>query len=364
MKRKICCVMLALCMLFTGALPVMATGTNNPGFEEELLEKTFAILQFIEPEKEMYGMAGVDFSSLYLGARIPAYIVQATGIVEETDILYYPIMSGSKWVATAIVTPDSAGKTNVQISVEYAQAYNNKGAMGEVALVFDESAAYVMTQQDILMAAVSPDTMPGRASIQDFPEAANINRTRLVAEQAIGNVYSTRGSVNQFYLHIPLVKQAAGSDQCWAACITSICGYYGTKTTIDKVYEAAGVPKYQGATVRVADTTLKSFGFSTNWEKYGYTWEQMELALYGSDAPIYTTCKYYDNGNGTSNGHAVVIRGFYVYQNISQVGIISYMDPIKGVYAASTVETDGDFKYVPPGSSKEYDMVDFVEVIG
>ncbi|MBQ9534499.1 MAG: hypothetical protein IJU78_01455 [Clostridia bacterium] len=66
--------------------------------------------------------------------------------------------------------------------------------------------------------------------------------------------------------------------------------------------------------------------------------------------------------NNTSNGHAVVLRGYYVYQNISEVGIISYMDPATGNYVASSVATDGDFYYVPSGSSIQYTMNGFLAV--
>ena len=54
---------------------------------------------------------------------------------------------------------------------------------------------------------------------------------------------------NQKYLSVPLIKQKTGSKQCWAACVASIRGYYGTSTTIDQVYNFANVTKYNGAAV-------------------------------------------------------------------------------------------------------------------
>lgn len=365
MKRKLLSIMLSLCMILVCAFPAMAAdnGSISAGsmtFEEEIIERTNGVLQFMAPEKELYGMGNVDFSSLYLGAQIPTYVVESTGVVAETDILYYPIMSGSEWVATAVITTDSSGKVNVQISTDYAKAYEAEGAIGEVSLVFDDTAAYVITEQDTLIAAVAPNIIPGRENIQNLSGGTNINRTALVAKRAIGeaSTYSTQSFDNQYYLQVPCIQQAENSLQCWAACIASIRGYYGTTTTIDDVYTKAGVTKYLGADIYKAASTLESYGFALTWRWDGsFNWYQLRTAIYSNETPIYTGCTY-----STTSGHAVVIRGFYVYQNISQVGIISYMDPATGTYVASSVATDGDFYYVPSGSSAQYTMSSFLEV--
>lgn len=365
MKRKLISTVLSLCMILVCAVPALAadSGSISVGsmtIEEEIIERTNSVLQFMAPEKELYGMGNVDFSSLYLGEPIPAYVVESTGVVAKTDILYYPIMSGTEWVATSVVTTDSTGKINVQISTNYAKTYESEGATGEVALIFDETAAYVVTEQDVLIAAVSPNEIPGRESIQDLSGGTNINRTELVANRAIGgaSTYSTQSFDNQYYLQVPCIQQAENSLQCWAACIASIRGYYGTTTTIDDVYTKAGVTKYLGADIYKAASTLESYGFTLTWRWDGsFNWYQLRTALYLNETPIYTGCTY-----STTIGHAVVIRGFYVYQNISQVGIISYMDPATGTYVASSVATDGDFYYVPSGSSAQYTMSSFLEV--
>ena len=365
MKRKFFSIVLSVCMILSCVSPALAAESSNISagnvvLEEEIIERTKCVLQFMEPEKELYGMGNVNFASLYLGTQIPAYVVKSTGIVAETDILYYPIMSGTEWVATAVVTTDSFGNINVQISTDYAETYEDEGTPSEVALVFDDTAAYVVTEQKSMLAAVSPNVIPGRESIQTCSGGVNVNRTDLTAKHAIGSAstYSTRSFDNQYYLQVPCIQQAENSLQCWAACIASIRGYYGTTTTIDDVYTKAGVTKYLGADIYTAESTLKSYGFTVTWRWDGsYNWYQLRTAICLNETPIYTGCTY-----STTSGHAVVIRGFYVYQNISQVGIISYMDPATGTYVASSVATDGDFYYVPSGSSAQYTMSSFLEV--
>ncbi len=93
------------------------------------------------------------------------------------------------------------------------------------------------------------------------------------------------------------------------------------------------------------------------WDPYFY-WYQYENEIYSNEAPFFAACSY----NNQNNGHAIVLRGYYNYVNISQVGILCYMDPITGSYGASTVATDGDFYYIPMGSSTWYRLFGFLAV--
>lgn len=366
MKRKIMSLTISLALIFACIIPVTAveqkiTFDENTILYEEIAEKTNKVLQFIEPEKALYGLGEVDFSTLYLGKQLPAYTVEKEEMALVSDILYFPIMSGTEWVATAIISHDSAGKMNVQVSAEYAKAYDaTDDVNGKIALIFDDTAAYIATENQIVKASVSPNHIQHRESLDSYTGAMNIETVELEADYAVGtlNRYSVQRSSNQYYLQVPCIKQDPGSWQCWAACVASIRGYYGTATTIDNVYDKAGVTKYNGADIYVAANTLNAYGFKTTYQWRGsYNWYQLCTAIDFNHAPIYTSCQ-----TGDKAGHAVVIRGFYVYQNISQVGIISYMDPATGTYVASTVETDGDFYYVASGDVQKYQMVGFLEV--
>ena len=139
MKRKVVVVIISLMMLFAFSVPAAAIVTDNfspasTATQEEIAFKTTLLLQVMEPEKEQYGLAGVDFSSLYLGNQLPAYIVGEDSVTQSTEILYYPIMSEDDWVATAMVTTDAADNLNVQISTKFAEEYSADGAGDEVAL--------------------------------------------------------------------------------------------------------------------------------------------------------------------------------------------------------------------------------------
>lgn len=89
MKRKVVVVIISLMMLFAFSVPAAAIVTGNfspasTATQEEIAFKTTLLLQVMEPEKEQYGLAGVDFSSLYLGNQLPAYIVGEDSVTQST----------------------------------------------------------------------------------------------------------------------------------------------------------------------------------------------------------------------------------------------------------------------------------------
>lgn len=370
MKKKIICLSLIIAVVFSFSVPAFAADTalsTATAFENQALALTSDVLEFIEPEKSLYGLAGIDFTSLYMGEKIPAYILTDDGIASETDISYFPIMNDNIWVATSIVSFDSAGQMNVQVSTEYANAYaGDANTSTEIALFFDSNAAYIYTDDiGLVQVATSPDTITGRVSCKEYTDAFVLDTEQLNSQYPLSvnidaseRTQTTRSFDNQYYLSVPSIQQASGSLQCWAACIASIRGYYGTTTTIDDVYNFSGITKYLGANVYTAANVLENYGFSLTWYWDGsFNWYQLRTEIYANESPFFVACSY-----SNSNGHAVVLRGYYVYQNISQVGIISYMDPVTGSYAASSVATDGDFYYVPSGSSAQYTMNTFLAV--
>ncbi|WP_458861731.1 papain-like cysteine protease family protein [Acidaminobacterium chupaoyuni] len=370
MNKKIICLCLVVALAFSISVPAFAADTalsSQVAFEEQVLALTSDVLEFIEPEKSLYGLAGIDFTSLYMGEKIPAYIITDDGIASETDIFYFPIMSDDTWVATSIVSFDSVGQMNVQVSTEYANAYaGDTNISTEIALLFDCNAAYIYTDGiGLVQVAISPDTITGRVSCEKYTGTFVLATAQLNSERPLSvNVdasersQTTRSFDNQYYLSVPGIQQASGSLQCWAACIASIRGYYGTTTTIDDVYEFSGITKYLGANIYTSAIVLEDYGFSLTWYWDGsFNWYQLRTEIYFNESPFFVSCSY-----SGGSGHAVVLRGYYVYQNISQVGIISYMDPVTGSYAASSVATDGDFYYVPSGSSTQYTMSGFLAV--
>jgi len=370
MKKRTIRFMLSLILLLANVTPAQAIYQERKSFTsatlvEEVAKKTQSILQFIETEKALYGLSNVDFSALELGEQIPGYILDETGTLLKSDIFYFPILSGMEWVATSIVSFDSIGDIIVQITTEYAKIYNrDSGGKEDLCLVFDDSAAYILTESDVIKAATFPNITAGRGSLEQNMDVINAELGELAAVCTVGtdadicNPYVIHPFDSQDSLQVPSIQQAANSWQCWAACIASIRGYYGTTTTIDNVYDISGVTKYNGANVYTAANTLEAYGFKLNWGWDGsYNWFNLRNAICFNRTPIYAHISY-----TPTTAHAVVIRGYYVFQTAEGLGIITYMDPADGEYGASIVSNDCEFYYVPNGNSAQYTMATFLEV--
>ncbi len=186
--KKVLASIIAIILLTACAEPSPESEYPFASKEEEIVFKTSLLLQFMEPEKSLNGMGDVDFSNLYLGDMIPSYILSETGTVESTEILNYPILEGDDWVATALVSENSSQQINVQIGNKYSDAYNDYGLDGEIALLFDSSSAYMVTENEIIKFADSHAEVAGRADLDDV----NVSAVREAIE--LGEISADRSN--------------------------------------------------------------------------------------------------------------------------------------------------------------------------
>ena len=352
-------------------LPTSAIHLTEPelSFEEQVAELTSSVLYVVEQDKAGHGMATVDFENLVLGNQIHAYSLTSSGLIAETEVYFFPIVCNNEWVATSMVTEDSIGSLSVQVSIQYASAYEGTFTPdSSVALIFDAESVYLYANGQLTKAADSLDATANRVNINDYsgeitlPSSVQTETVVLQIEAPTG--MSTRALSdydNQFYLNVPNILQNANSNECWAACVASISGYYGNSTTIDAVLEFyqeydSNFDPENGGSIADAKIVLRHYGFSPTLVVSDiFNWHKLRLELCHYENLIYAACTYSNN-----RGHAVVIRGFYVYHNINQLGIITYMDPLVGSSVSSTVATDYAFNYVPSGSLYSYPMESFL----
>ena len=366
MKRKKDCICITLILLILLSVPVFANDSEPFNAENtQVVALTSEVLAFIEPEKALYGLKDVDFEGLGLGPEIPAFMVEGGKLIECEEISYYPIINDGVWVATSVVSYDNNDEMVVQISTEYAKAYESCGRSNkEIALVFDSTAAYIFTDNTLWPAASAINHVYEGDCVKDvditrIPKTAKLDSQYVPIVVSCSTVRQNSGLRNyntQYYINVPIIQMASGTMQCWAACIASIRSYFGTPTTISDVYTYAQVNVNSGADMDTVETVLNGYGFSISkywWDNL--TFAQLRSELYYNDNPIYASVTL--TGTNYTIGHAVVIRGYYVYQNINQVGIISYMDPASSYYLASTVASEYSYVYVPAGSSTQYSMV-------
>ena len=282
-------------------------------------------------------------------------------------------MSNDKWVATVMAFYSKSGKLNIQISSYYVQEYAESSCKDKnFALNFDRDGAYFYADGDVELAAASTYNMPSLSSIKEYPDMAVQSTANLRPQHVLtvvrDNIVSTQSDERDpfetyHYLNVPMIKQAEKSFQCWAACIASARGFYGTPTTIDNVYNVSGVEKYAPGDVDIVSYTLKIYGFEDKWYwQDSISWYELisEILL---NRPFYVECRYGVTSDDSVIGHAVFLRGYLVYRNVSQLGAISYMDPATGTYVASSVSDENEYYYVPSDKTGPYETRAFIEIM-
>lgn len=315
------------------------------------------MLVSIEADKEGYGLADVDFSTLALGNEIPAYDLE-NGQLSPAETHYFPVLSNGNWVATAVAT-----EQNGEVFVQFGRMYADGQSLTQAALVFDQGTVYEYGANNTRTVAYTkndaavPNSMSASATAILQPQTAAISAQRTL--QSTYSVFATR-DVDDHYLAVPMVAQPTDYT-CWAACCVAICRYFNISATIDEIVSLGGSSVEAGLLAN-ALSALNAKGLDPT-SSQSFAWATMMNHIL-QNRPIYAGClKNVINGIGT--GHAVVIRGFASYGNSSPNGyrgLISYMDPEYGSYVSSAVPSSGFLYYIGAGSTTSYPFTDFAAI--
>ena len=209
----------------------------------------------------------------------------------------------------------------------------------------------VSNRNDIASTPATLSVLPAQKLTSKCPvEIDRFNNTQ---------VYSSV-PIQKFLDDMPLVSQQPYTYACWAACSKAIVQYYKSDCTIDQVYEAAEVTKYQaGYLVNIKDALYELMGLNTEMLNYGITFDYLTFAI--SDNYPIAAIAYPSAQDGD---HAVVIYGYVKYTNSSYAGSVSYMDPMtsSGSYASGSVSANNVFTYIDPygdvnGTINEFGIV-------
>ena len=352
----------ALILLFSvlAQLPAFAV---TPA-DESLQVKIRDGLAFLESEKELYGLDGVDFTNLSLGAQIPAYVLSEQGLSFDTEVAYYPIIENGYWILTAAVAANELGEDVVTISTDFADAslsLNNRNELDAV-LIFDENTAFVCTNDKLIPVATYAEEA-NRKSIADCATdilltALEIDESQSLKQSEPVQIQLARATYpNTHGLSVSMVTQIA-TNSCWSAVIMSALSYYGKNVSVNDVYAAAGVTKYEAASAGQAALAVEVLGFhhGINTAYSGYysgslTIDIIKKETYDNSAPLFAA---FGTG-GSTIGHAVAIRGYSEYDTFT-TPYASYMDPASGSFKVMSIPSTGKPVYVnASGTSLRYE---------
>lgn len=321
-----------LLLLFAGtfaanavhAKKAFADGAGVSGFEHLETLSSEGVSQLpddiagIRDQADSLGLSDVDFDNLYLGDGIPTYVYSLGSF--NKGPLYFPVLENQRIVFWIMETEDGIQATNglVPETMDFASPES------EIAIVYDQTAAYLYSRQEAAYTELLKyPAMPDRgiidtACVPEIDTATYGQGDKLPAWPSI-RAYNA-------YVSVPIVRQPAGSNMCWAATCASIAnsrtGSSYTCEGVAKFWYGAidydkGLPRGDSAKV------LKALGVAYTY--YGGVPSAGTInnnlssgfAIYGSWS--------YESGNG----HATVIRG------VNSNEALSLMDPLTSSFTTA-----------------------------
>lgn len=130
---------IGLVLYFAISLPVFAIDENIAVDNSEQTQSIVDILEFIEPDKDKYGMSSVDFTNLYVGEPMEVYNYTTEGFVPID--LFLPILYDGK-LAAVLSDLRGSGIFSIQNTLVEPIA-SNVNINDEFALVFDKQNCYL-----------------------------------------------------------------------------------------------------------------------------------------------------------------------------------------------------------------------------
>jgi len=334
---------------------------NHSLYSDQLIQKVSLLIDSIFPEINDYGIDANDSSTFFLGSPIPVYKLINGSLVSEQSTVYIPLIVDDIWMATIITYADDHNEPVIQLAKYYSDEYYDLDLQEEqIALVFSDNDVLFYSDETGLHTHIKEQAYIINSRVETISITPNVSLN--LQKSSLSNLRFS----NQKYLSVPQIQMTSGSMQCWAACIASVRGYYGTYTTIDDVYNFTGITKYNGQTIIECSDHLDDYNLSYIEYFYmnSFNWYVLRTEIDSFDSPIMASCTYGYNSNNQPIGHMVLIRGYYSYTNVPQLGIISYMDPATGYYGASTVGSNTDFNYAPNTGAGPFEMELFTSVRG
>ena len=342
----------------------------------QIYESAINLLNYIKPEKNLYGLENVNFDNLTLGENIPSYIKTNNGF-SMSNILYFPILEDEKWVATLSCCRIPTG-WYCQISNSFVENLPSISSNDNIKLLFDDHIAYLSkNSQNYKISSYGNEELLQDCLTTDISNS--LQTKKLSAKRPLNlSCISSKDSLNrssQKNLPIPLVDQCTDMS-CSLACLESIGRYFGadysyTQSELCSLYPVSGeVTLNTGATLEQLQHICAAMGkndapgLSSDYKtRANFSFSLLKNYI-NSNKPIIASCQSNDSYN--NYGHAVAIRGYTTFDNSSTaVGAFAFMDPWEpATYRAGTVTNNNSYDvcFIRDGDSVSFSAHEFLAV--
>ena len=328
-------VVLIFAILLPCALCASAAEMSLPISQSERLA-VIDVLTEIEPHKEAWGLEGVDFCDLEIGAPVQTYNYVENTL--ESGNMMYPLSANDRLILWAV--PASG---QFQITTGLVNELNSVLNVGTpFALIYDASNIYLYADNTITLLKHTNQDISLRGSLNTNARFAvgEINTVRLSQKTHLGyNVSMQRSTQVNISCNVNYVTQNPYKNLCWAASVACIANYK-KGTSLD------------------AATVARNYHGSTNFDRgilpnglpvilWDYGLDYYVFSDYGSFGDRIMDSILADNPVGGSfdviNGgyHATVIFGINVI-----AGRLQVMDPEFGMTTATIQSAGNGYSYV------------------
>ena len=353
MKKRITSIALAIMLLYSMSIPTFAYYIEtrdipldfslNDGITQDLLNEIEEALSFIEFEKELYGFADVELTSLTVGSAIRVYEFIDGKMVPHV-FCYYPLIVDGRTLAHAVKI---YGESHVDITPAMVRETSSINA-ANFSLVYDRESVYSfdgnqlnllrtfskrIEPRDLLDVSLISDVHSLGIEVSPASEVPIINTI-----QAQSRSITASRSRSLVFTSVPNILQSE-SNLCWAACVVSIGRYYTSTTSWTDTLVAKyihGIYSWNhGGSFAQAQDALNYF-----YSVSGYT-------IYNSVPTIGTMYDIVDSGrpiysrwSHVYGNHDMVIRS--VDSALTRIGV---MDPELGGTATVTRSLTNTYFY-------------------
>lgn len=346
-SKKILSALLILAILLPSILTVSASRTNMPLSQSERVLLIDALSE-IEPQKDAWGLANVDFTNLNVGLPIQTYNY-VEGTLESSHVMY-PLTVDDRLVLWAIPIGGQFQITNGLASeVNTAIDFNTP-----LALIYDASNAYIYSDQYFSHLKHFDQEIDSRGVLNTNTRLTveGINTISLSQKAFLGyektNNDMHRAIPMNYSCNVSYVTQHPYNNLCWAASVACIVNHVNG-TSLDAVTVAK---RYFGNTDFNRDIgednlteKIQGYGLSYYQACTGGNFDNKIIDSILADNPVGAV---FDVINGPY--HAGVIYSINVIS-----GRIQVMDPEFGMTTASLSETN-DYVYVSSYSNATLEL--------
>jgi hypothetical protein len=366
--KKALAVLIAVTIMLSLSSYSLAIG-ENAKITDSLISNTVinevnAALDYITPEKALYGLSDVDFESLSIGNPILAYEYVDSELA-PLSFRMYPLTNDDndgELVALAIKQDNAEFVSITTALVE--QIKEQISSDDAFALVYDSEACYIYTQDGLAQLCESAqitesrDEVSGQSvtleagALHSYEAACAIGfeSASLVQGASINGNILYAGSSDYISLPVSAVSQNPPSNVCWAASVACIGNYLTSGTDFGAQAVALNLRPYGAWDLEA--TPQQALNCLSNIYSISYTYYSSAPSVSTVNLSINSGRPLYSRWSRTNGSHACVIYGC----SVSYL-IMSIMDPESGFTSAGVVSaTNYNYTYVSAYSGTTYTL--------